>query len=139
MQNAALGKRFSCFGYPIFFAALGVICPLTFGQEALPAAPAAHPGRVTISAGVAMGMLAKRIDPMCPGVVHQEGIVALKAAIDKGCHVESLRVMGGPVMLRKAALDAVKQWVYRPYILNGQPFEVKAAVYVAFSRMNGTC
>jgi protein TonB len=41
-------------------------------------------------------------------------------------------VVSGPALLRQAALDAVKQWLYRPYLLNGQPVEVETAVSVEF-------
>jgi protein TonB len=44
-----------------------------------------------------------------------------------------LRVVSGPALLRQAALDAVKQWRYRPYMLNGQPVEVETAVEVNFT------
>ena len=47
--------------------------------------------------------------------------------------IENLHVVSGPAMLQQAALDAVKTWRYRPYLLNGQPVEVETTVNVIFA------
>ena len=61
------------------------------------------------------------------------GTVVLQATISRTGTIENLRVVSGPALLRQAALDAVKQWRYRPYMLNGQPVEVETAVSVEFT------
>lgn len=61
-----------------------------------------------------------------------EGTVELQAIISKAGTIENLRAVSGPAMLRQAAIDAVKTWRYRPYLLNGQPIEVETAVNVIF-------
>jgi len=61
-----------------------------------------------------------------------EGTVELAATISKSGTIENLRVMSGPVMLQQAAVDAVKTWRYRPYMLDGQPVEVETSVNVVF-------
>ena len=53
--------------------------------------------------------------------------------ISKGGTIENLRVMSGPPLLRQSALDAVSNWLYRPYLLNGQPVEVETTVNVVFT------
>jgi protein TonB len=62
-----------------------------------------------------------------------EGTVILAATISKGGTIENLRVMSGPPLLRQSALDAVSNWLYRPYLLNGQPVEVETTVNVVFT------
>jgi protein TonB len=58
--------------------------------------------------------------------------VVLQATISKSGTIENLRVMSGPAVLQRAALDAVAQWRYRPYLLNGEPVEVETTVNVEF-------
>jgi protein TonB len=62
-----------------------------------------------------------------------EGTVRLAATISKTGNIENLRVTSGPAMLQQAALDAVRSWRYRPYILDGQPVEVETTVDVIFT------
>ena len=59
--------------------------------------------------------------------------MVLQATISKIGTIENLRAAGGPAMLQQAALDAVKTWRYRPYLLNGQPVEVETTVNVVFT------
>jgi len=59
--------------------------------------------------------------------------VVLQATISKSGTIENLRVIGGPAMLQQAAMDAVRQWRYKPYLLNNDPVEVETTVNVIFS------
>jgi protein TonB len=59
--------------------------------------------------------------------------VVLEATISKSGSIENLRVVSGQAMLRQAALDAVSQWRYRPYLLNGEPVAVETTVNVVFN------
>jgi len=89
-----------------------------------------------VSSGVMQGMLIDKIIPVYPAIaraIHASGTVVLQATISRTGTIENLRVMSGPQMLRQAALDAVKQWLYRPYMLNGQPVEVETTVEVDFT------
>jgi protein TonB len=98
-----------------------------------PAAPAATQH---VSSGVMQGMLIYKAIPTYPAVaqaIHASGTVVLQATISRTGTIENLRVVSGPALLRQAALDAVKQWRYRPYMLNGQPVEVETAVNVEFT------
>jgi protein TonB len=57
----------------------------------------------------------------------------LQATISKAGGIENLRVVSGPPMLQQAALDAVRSWRYKPYLLNGDPVEVETTVNVVFN------
>ena len=97
-----------------------------------PAAPAATQH---VSSGVMQGMLIYKVIPTYPAMAQatrSSGTVVLQATISRTGAIENLRVVEGPAMLRQAALDAVKQWRYRPYMLNGQPVEVETTVDVNF-------
>ena len=70
--------------------------------------------------------------PVIAKTVGQQGTVVLQAVISKSGAIEKLQVVSGPPMLQQAALDAVKTWRYRPYLLNDQPVEVETTVNVIF-------
>ena len=57
----------------------------------------------------------------------------LQASISKTGTIENLRVVSGPALLRGAAMAAVRQWRYQPYLLNGEPVEVETTVNVQFT------
>jgi len=63
----------------------------------------------------------------------EQGEVSVQGTIGKDGRIANLRVISGPEELRGAALDAVKRWVYRPYLLNGQPVSVDTTINVAFN------
>jgi len=88
---------------------------------------------IRISSAVAQGFLRKKVNPIYPQTDAQ-GLVVLKAIIDIDGNVISVDEVSGPSPLVSAAVDAVKQWKYRPYILNGQPVAVTTQVTVMFSR-----
>ena len=97
---------------------------------------AAPPATQHVSSGVMQGMLINKVIPTYPAIaqaIHASGTVVLQATISRTGTIENLRVMSGPAVLRQAALDAVKQWRYRPYLLNGQPVEVETSVEVDFT------
>ena len=100
----------------------------------------ATPQRVRVSQGVTQGLLIRKIQPAYPPLARQariQGSVILTAEISKEGSIENLRVMSGHPMLIQAALDAVKQWRYKPYILNGEPVEVETQITVNFSLSGG--
>ncbi len=92
--------------------------------------------RVRVSQGVTQGLLVKKVQPEYPPLAKEariQGSVVLKALISKNGRIENLQVVRGHPMLTAAAIQAVKQWQYKPYILNGQPVEVETSVTVNFS------
>jgi TonB family protein len=98
------------------------------------------PKKVNIPGRAAAGMLLHRTLPVYPPEAKAagvSGIVILQGTISKTGAIEDLRVITGPPMLRQSAIDAVKTWVYRPYLLNGNPTEVQTTVNVSFA-LEGT-
>ena len=107
---------------------------------ALPIAPEPvrpkPPGRVVIS-HLSEGMLLTKVVPEYPRIAKLAGVqgdVQLHAIIGKDGAIQSLTVTSGPAMLQQAAVEAVQQWKYRPYMLNGQPVEVDTVITVSFKR-----
>ncbi len=93
-------------------------------------------GPIRLSSGVAAGQLLNKTAPVYPAIAkaaHVSGTVLLHAVISKTGNIESLQVVSGPEMLRSAATQAVQQWKYKPYLLNGEPTEVDTTVQVNFS------
>lgn len=89
-----------------------------------------------VSRGVMEGLLVHKVIPEYPPIartIHLSGTVVLQATISKSGTIENLRVVSGPQMLQTAALNAVKEWRYRPYLLNGEPVEVETTVNVQFT------
>jgi protein TonB len=113
-------------------AAMGSV----LGGAAHPKVAVAAPKIVSISSGVAQGMLLQRSNPVYPSIAisaRVSGTVVLKATISKTGVIEGLHVLSGPEMLRQAAMNAVRSWRYRPYMLDGEPAEVETTVSVIFS------
>jgi protein TonB len=115
---------------------IGGIISATSNLAAVPkmSAPAA-PKRVRISQGVTKGMLIQKIEPTYPPIARSariQGQVVLTAVISKAGVIENLTLLSGHPMLVPAALDAVKQWRYKPFLLNGEPVEVETTVTLTF-------
>lgn len=93
------------------------------------------PKRVRVSQGVTKGLLLTRIEPSYPVLARAariEGEVVLAAIISKDGTIKNLTLVSGHPMLVPAAIEAVSQWRYRPYLLNGEPVEVESTVTVTF-------
>lgn len=91
---------------------------------------------VKIGPGAADGLLVKKVPPDYPleaKLVRLEGTVVLHAIIDRSGEVSQVNAVSGPPLLESAAVDAVKQWQYRPYSMNGQPVDVETTVEVVFA------
>jgi protein TonB len=100
----------------------------------------ATPQRVRVSQGVTQGLLLRKVQPAYPPLARQariQGSVLLQAEISKDGSIENLHLISGHPMLAPAAIEAVKQWKYRPYILNGEPVEVDTQITVIFSLSGG--
>src|SRR3954451_4838287 len=94
------------------------------------------PQRVRISQGVTKGLLIRRVEPSYPPLARSarvQGEVVLSAIISTNGDIENLQLVSGHPMLVPAALSAVKQWRYKPYLLNGQPTEVETTITVIFT------
>jgi protein TonB len=89
---------------------------------------------------VTKGLLVRKTTPIYPAIAkatHQQGTVVLAATIGDDGLIHDLEVLASPSpILRAAALDAVKRWQYKPYLLNGKPVEVETVVNVEFRLSN---
>jgi protein TonB len=104
-------------------------------------APPAMPElkRVRVSQGVSEGLLLQKVVPIYPPLARTarvDGVVVLAAIISRNGSIENLHVVSGHPLLISAAIDAVKQWRYRPYLLDGMPVEIETNINVIFSFQN---
>jgi TonB family protein len=105
------------------------------GMGSAPPIPMQTHGAVRVSAGVVAGLMDHMVAPVYPPIAkaaHVQGVVVLHALLSKTGDIEDLQLISGPPMLTAAAMDAVKQWKYRPYLLNGVPTEVETTINVNF-------
>jgi protein TonB len=94
------------------------------------------PGQVSVSASEQQARLVKQVPAVYPelaGRAHISGSVNFNVLIAKDGTMRNIRVVSGHPMLVAAALDAVKQWVYEPLLVNGSPVEVVTTVTVNFA------
>jgi periplasmic protein TonB len=88
-----------------------------------------------VSQGVSQGMLIKRVQPIYPAQakqMHLEGAVQLMASIAKDGSIRSVKQVSGDAILGRSAIEAVRQWKYKPYFLNGEPVEIQTQITVNF-------
>jgi protein TonB len=100
-----------------------------------PPAPPAAPIRVPVGGRVQLGAPVYRIDPVYPrmaATTRVEGVVQVEAVVGVDGRIRELRAKSGHPFLIPAALDAVRQWIYTPTLLNGNPVEVIAPITVTF-------
>ena len=96
----------------------------------------ATPQKIRVASGFAEGNLIHDVQPSYPPrarLAHIQGMVVLQAVIGKDGTIQNLQVVSGPPMLAQAALEAVKQWRYKPYYLNGEPVDVDTTINVNFT------
>lgn len=94
------------------------------------------PDRVRVSQGVSQGMLIHMVKPQYPETARNlrlQGSVVMEALIGKDGAVKNLKVVKGHPVLARAAQDAVRQWRYKPYLLNSQPVDVETQITVNFT------
>ena len=101
---------------------------------------AATPQRVRVSQGVSQGLLMRQVKPTYPAA-GASGAYSGNGG-SAGCHqqgwfIENLHLVSGHPMLAPAAIEAVKQWKYKPYFLNGEPVEVETTINVNFTLAGG--
>jgi len=92
--------------------------------------------KVRVSPGIMQGLITKKVNPEYPTDAkndHIQGSVKLQVTVDKKGNVANIRASSGPERLVAPAIEAVKQWKYRPYLLNGDPRVVETEVNVNFT------
>lgn len=95
----------------------------------------AAPQILRVSQGVTQGLLIKRVQPTYPRQamqLHIQGSVQLQATISKEGVISGEKVLSGDPILARAAVDAVRQWRYKPYFLNGEPVDIETQITVNF-------
>jgi TonB family protein len=106
---------------------------LAAGQEQPPGKTA---GPIAVRADIMQKQVAHKVAPIYPEDAKKAqitGKVQLEAVIGKSGEVENLKVVSGPKELQRSALDAVRQWTYKPFLLNGAAVEVKTTIDVNYS------
>jgi len=99
------------------------------------ALPKVAAGVFPVSQGISQGLLVKKVPPVYPPMALQlrkDGAVALLATVSKQGSITGVKVVSGDAMLAKAAVEAVRQWKYRPYLLNGAPVEIETQITINF-------
>lgn len=94
------------------------------------------PRRVRITAGMPAPVLLKHQFPLYPAGAKRVGVagtVVIRVVIDIDGRVSNLSIVSGPPELQQAAMDAVRTWQYKPYLMNGEPVEVLMTIHVAFT------
>ncbi len=118
---------------------IGGIVSSTSHLAALPKLVPEVPKRIRVSQGVIAGMVIHKVEPKYPPLAREariQGQVVLAAVISKEGMIHNLQLVSGHPMLVPAALDAVQQWRYRPFLLNGEPVEVESTIIVTFRIAN---
>ncbi len=113
----------------------GRIAPSNPGDQSV----VGTPRRVRVSSGVMQAMVVSKAPPQYPQDAkdqHIEGVVVMRAIIDKDGNVANLQLISGHPLLAPPAIEAVKRWKYQPYLLNGVPVEVETQITVNFTLMN---
>jgi protein TonB len=90
---------------------------------------------IKVSQGVSQGLLIKRVQPKYPQsalAVHTQGAVQIEATINKEGNVVNPKVLHGDQVLARAAVEAVRQWRYKPYYLDGEPVEIQTEITITF-------
>ena len=120
--------------------AMGGVLGSVIGSTPTAVPKVATPQRVRVSQGVSQGLLIHQVKPVYPPLARQariQGTVVLQALISKDGTIENLHLVSGHPMLAPAAIEAVKQWRYKPYFLNGEPVEVDTTINVNFTLAGG--
>ena len=89
-----------------------------------------------VGADVAASRLTRRVEPQYPAQAQEpqiQGPVVLQALISKEGDIRELKLISGDSRLADTAMEAVKQWHYQPYLVNGQPVEVQTEITINFT------
>jgi protein TonB len=120
---------------PLSVAAVAPANGVALPDLAAGAPPAPVLQSLGVSQGVSQGLVLKRVQPKYPASALEmriEGSVDLLATIGKSGNISGLKILKGDAQLARAAADAVKQWKYKPYLLNGEPVEIQTQITVDF-------
>jgi TonB family protein len=114
--------------------------PMPFAAFGVGAAPVQGPQGVNMTPDVGSGVLVNKVNPVYPPLARQariQGVVTLKAQIGKDGNIMNLEVISGHPLLAPAAIEAAKQWKYKPFRLNGEPVPVDTQIQINFTLSSG--
>lgn len=119
---------------------LGLALPWSLAPQGpvaarIPADNSKKPPKLRIAQGVAEGNILHKVPPHYPEEAKQNhitGDVILDFTIDRNGNVTGLKIISGHPLLASAAVDAVKQWKYKPFLLNGEPVDVETTARIIF-------
>ena len=130
-QKVALGLMAATLSVGAFSSAMAFRLHVFAGEPGA----AQTPRVVRISGGVMAGQVLSKVNPEYPAdarAAKLSGSVVLAATIDENGTVQDLKVISGPKELTQSAIDAVGQWTYKPYLLNGEPTSVETTITVNY-------
>jgi TonB family protein len=136
LPRVAMVAASAVFGLAISASAVAVAAHINPAAAADNSNQAQPPKQLSVTAEQMAGNVISKAVPVYPPAAKKakiQGKVVLEALISKSGNVEALRVLSGPDELQRAALDTVRLWKYKPYLLNGDPIEVKTTINVNFS------
>jgi protein TonB len=113
----------------------GLLLPITSGDHPVMPSPPPAVTRAFRTSSMLQGSLIHQVQPVYPPLARSariQGSVVLFALISKAGTIENLQAISGHPLLVSAAIDAVRQWKYQPYILNHEPIEVETQITVNF-------
>jgi protein TonB len=122
---------------PIVFGLVSATPKRAVSEAEFAAADGSQP--VPVSQDEMSRLVRKKVPPQYPEAAkkaHLQGVVVLEATISRDGDVENLRIVSGHPMLVPPAIEAVKEWKYKPYRVNGEPVEVKTKVTVNFTLLD---
>lgn len=135
-QKLGTARRFGIAAATLALAGATCTTALALRMHMAPPTQNATAGNaVEVSGDIMAGSVLARVNPTYPlqaRQAHITGTIVLKAVIGKDGAIEDLSVVSGPVELQNSAIDAVRQWVYKPYLLNGVPTEVQTTIHVNY-------
>lgn len=108
-------------------------------SQAPDATPGSKDNPARVSTSVMMRLILHKVDPIYPEDAkknHVSGAVVVAATVDDQGNIVTASVVSGPEKLRDAALNAVNQWTFKPYLLNGRPAFVQTQFVVNFNIAN---
>jgi TonB family protein len=131
------GRRFAIAAACVLIALITCTSALALRMDVnSPSSAEQNTKTLKVDAKEAQANLLSKVAPVYPEDAKKAritGSVVLAAIIGKDGTVENLKVVSGPSQLQQSALDAVRQWKYKPYLLNGDPVEVKTTITVVYS------
>lgn len=135
-RRFALIAACAALGLAVCASALTLRLPVNALPNADDKGASKAPDALTVPASEMASLVLSKQTPKYPAEAKKnriQGTVVLDAVIGKDGSIENLKVVSGPKELQQSSLDAVRNWIYKPYLLNGDPIEVKTTINVFYS------